>query len=546
MSWTRVAAVNDLADGQMKEISLPDRKILLSRVNGDYYATSATCTHYGAALIKGVLHGERLVCPWHGGCFNVVTGDIEEAPAMKKLEHYPVRVDPSGEVFVDVSNEIRFRPTKCPALETETYAIVGGGAAGLQAAETLREEGFMGRIVVICEEPFLPYDRPKLSKAYNPNGESIALRKAAFLKEKRIEVMLNTRVGAVLFDQPVIQFTDGEAMQYNKVLLATGCSVRTLDSINIAGGNAPNVHSVRTAEDTSRLAQDMVAGAHVVILGSSFIGVEMAAVARSRDCVVTVIGRADAPLQHVLGREVGCFLQEFHESKGVQFAMRNNIASLTTDPRSGRVTHAVLTDGRTLRADCVIVAVGVVPRTELLAVHPKVQLMRDGSVNVDKQLRVKGLEDLDVYACGDMVSMDGLGRIEHWAVAQQHGRVAATNMCGNFAQYNSVPFFWHAAFGKSVRCVGYAGPVDEVIVHKNRADWSFEAYFVRSGHVIAVATLGRDPIPAYAMELMRAGSMPSPDEVRIGNVDWAALLSAADQKATTRHPHGHHHHAHLH
>src|ERR1041385_3856954 len=223
-----VATAEELRDGEMKQISVAGTEILLARVDGTYHAIAAHCTHYGAPLVDGVLNGERIVCPWHHACFNVTSGDLEEPPAVDSLPCFSVRVE-NGKVLVDVPADAKDRRlppmTKRQRIDKRVFVIAGGGAAGYTAAQTLREDGFTGRVILITREDYLPYDRPNLSKEYlqgNAEPSWLPLRSEDFFAEHDIEVIRDREVQRVDAEKKLITFTDGKSLLCDRLLVATG------------------------------------------------------------------------------------------------------------------------------------------------------------------------------------------------------------------------------------------------------------------------------------------------------------------------------------
>ncbi len=229
-----VATTGELKDGEMKQVSVNGTDILLARVEGKYHAVGAHCTHYGAPLAEGVLNGERLVCPWHHACFNVTTGHLQEPPALDALPCYEVKVE-NDQVIIRVPDEMTDRRTpqmtKRDTKDKRLFVIAGGGAAGYTAAQTLREDGFRGRVVLITRENHLPYDRPNLSKDYlqgNAEPAWLPLRPDEFFAEHDIEVIRGREIERIDAARKTIEFADGETLVCDALLVATGGEPRKL------------------------------------------------------------------------------------------------------------------------------------------------------------------------------------------------------------------------------------------------------------------------------------------------------------------------------
>jgi apoptosis-inducing factor 3 len=508
----KVAKINDLQDGEMRQVVVGKTKVLLVRLQGNFYAIGGECTHYGGPLAEGALSGHRVVCPWHQAVFDVMNGDLKEPPALDAEPCYPVRVE-GDDVIVRAPKQGKNRRTPAMArrdpADNRTMVILGAGAAGNAAAETLRQDGFMGQVVMVTREPRLPYDRPNLSKGYlsgEAGPDALPWRTAEFYRDHDIEVWLEHRVTLVEAPRKTVTFADGTVLKYDALLLATGGVPRHLE---VPGAQWPNVFTLRSADDADAIIAAAAPDSRVVVIGAGFIGMEAAAALTKRGLAATIVGPGAVPLMRQLGPEIGGMLKQAQEEKGVAFRLGRTVVRLEGD---GRAQAVVLDNGEALAADLVVVGVGIKPATEILQ---GVLLNRDGSVSADRQLRVaEGL-----YAAGDVVRYpdwrDGTPiRIEHWRLAEQHGRVAAHNMAGHPVEFAGVPFFWSEQFDLFLQYVGYAASWDELIVHGDLAGRDFLAYYVKSDRVMAAAGLQRDRQLAALAELLRLNQAPAPAELR--------------------------------
>ena len=530
----RVAAVHDLADGEMKQVTVGDTDVLLSRIDGTYYACGAHCTHYGAPLADGVLHDGCVVCPWHHARFDVRTGALADPPALDSLPHYVVRVEGDG-VFVDVPDEAEGTPEGAayresggtpPASAPEgsddrTFAIVGAGAAGEVAAETLRAAGFRGRIVLITQEADRPYDRTALSKGYMGGAagdEALPLRDAGFFRRLGIEVLTGRRVTTLDAAAREIRFDDGDPLRYDQALVATGAAPRRLD---VPGSDLDGVFTLRSHADAQRIVQAAKAGQRAVVVGSSFIGMEAAAHLTQRGLDVTVVSKERVPFEAVLGEEVGRVHQRTHEAEGVSFFLDAEIERIERGEGGLRVR---MQGGEVAEGDLVLVGIGVTPATDFLEGVERHE--KDGGVLVDAHLRAAD----GLYAAGDIAHFPSPQtgeriRVEHWRLAQQHGRVAAFAMAGRDVVYDGVPFFWSGQFDVRPRYLGHAEAWDEVVIDGSLDEHSFLAYYVQGDRVLAVCGVGRDRAVAALHALMLAGKTPSAAAVR-GGFDPLKALGA--------------------
>jgi len=507
-----LARASDLREGEMKEFSAGETRILLARVRGEFHAVSATCPHYGAPLAEGALCGTRVICPWHHAAFNVTTGDLEEPPALDALASYDVRV--AGEqVLVRLPAETQDRRTPAmagcdAAADPYLFAILGAGAAGYAAAQALREEGFRGRVLLITREDRAPYDRPNLSKDYlqgHAEPEWMPLRPEEFYAEHGIELLRNREVTRVDADSKTITFEGGETLAYDALLVATG---GTPVRLNIPGSDLKNICLLRSFADADSVIATAARARRAVVVGASFIGMEAAAGLRERGLEVTVVAPSREPFESTLGPEVGAIFRRAHEARGVRFKLGSIVYRFEG---VHNVEAVVLDSGERIETDMVLVGAGVRPVTHFLE---GVTLDEDGAVVVDSRLRAAD----GLYAAGDIASFPDprtgeRARIEHWRTAQQQGRAAARNMAGRDTVFDAVPFFWTRQFDAGLLYVGRAAGWDEIVYRGDLSAHDFLAFYVKGGRVAAVAGMNRDRELAAAEELLRAGRMPAPEEL---------------------------------
>jgi apoptosis-inducing factor 3 len=519
-----LANTSDLGDGEMKEVSAGDTRILLARVGGEFHAVGATCPHYGAPLAEGALCGTRVVCPWHHACFDVTTGALTEPPALDSLPRYEVRVE-DGRVLARVPDEaedrVPPRMSRRDSSDARLFVILGAGAAGYAAAQTLREDGFRGRIALVTREDRAPYDRPNLSKDYlqgQAEPEWMPLRAEEFYREHDIGLLCGHEVTRVNADAKTVTFSSGDTLAYDALLVATGGAARRL---NIPGSDLKNVCLLRGFSDADSVIETAGRSKRVVVVGSSFIGMEAAASLRARGLDVTVVAPSREPFEATLGPEVGALFRRVHEEQGVKFKLG---AVVYRFEGTSSVEAVTLEGGERIEADMVLVGVGVHPATGFLE---GVTLNEDGSVVVDAHMRAAD----SLYAAGDIANFPDPRtgervRIEHWRTAQQQGRVAAHNMAGRRTAFDGVPFFWTRQFGTGLLYVGHASRWDEIIYSGDVAAQDFIAFYVKDGRVLAAAGVNRDRDMAALEELFRLNLMPEADELRGGTTDFAALLRA--------------------
>jgi len=493
----------------MHEVELVGAKILLIRQDGVVSGFSGKCTHYGAPLVKGALTSNRIICPWHGACFNSKTGDIEDFPGLSSLVKYRVE-ERGGDVWVlgDRLDQGRREQYTNPREVTEnsTVVVVGGGAAGHTALETFRNEGYGGRLVLLTAENTLPYDRPKLSKKLDVQLTEIQLRDNQWFKDSSIEVRLGTTVSGLDTVAKQMTTSTGEKINYDKILLATGSSPRKL---GVDGEELEGVRMLRSPSDANYIYNNC-AGKEVVIVGGSFIGMEVAAAIVEKCERVTVIDRNAMSFQSSFGDEVGQILHNLHKEKGVNFEFEEVVKEMLGS--EGKVTRVILGSGKELAAELVVVGVGTIPNTNLLTSLPDALDSR-GFLQVDEYMQ-SGLES--VWAAGDIVKFPlltfnkELVSIGHWGLAMYMGKIAALNIMGKQSPALTVPFFWSVQYGKSVRFAGTMTGTDSVKVHTDQD--TFLATYSKGGVVRGVATLGRDPAAAVFNSLVLEGGTVREEE----------------------------------
>ncbi|BAU63662.1 putative rubredoxin reductase [Stanieria sp. NIES-3757] len=520
-----VAKTTDLRDGQMQQIPVDDSQILLAKIKGKFYATGAFCTHYGAPLAKGVLHGERVVCPWHNACFKMTNGNLQEPPALDNLPSFPVRIEGEN-VLVKLPEKISDGCTPKmsnydPEKDRRVFVILGAGSAGSAAAETLRQEGFQGKIILISQEANLPYDRTKLSKNYlqgKASEDSLPLRSCEFYQEYEIELRFGQPVTKVDTFTKTITLADNATFTYDALLVATGGKARKL---NVPGSDLDNVFTLRQVEDAQHILNTVKQAKQAVIIGSSFIAMEAAASLRQQGIEVTVVSPSSVPFAKILGEEVGKMFQQLHEEKGVKFYLKTKVTELQGN---GKVATVVLDNGERIDTDLVLVGIGVEPITDYLI---GVELAEDRSIPVSEYLQAAAP---DLYAAGDIATFPyaPIGkptRIEHWRLAAQHGRIAAYNMVNpRPTKFDSIPFFWSGQYDLKLRYVGHATEWDQVVIDGDLKEQKFLAFYVKDRRILAVAGCGRDRDIAAIAELMRLEQMPNADQIQ--NTDWVEKLNS--------------------
>lgn len=472
--------VSAFADTAMVAGTVGDDEVLLVRTAHGFRAVGAKCTHKGAPLAKGLLVGETIRCPWHHACFDLRTGAAVAAPAFRALGRWTAE-ERDGRVFAEASLPAAEMPAG-PQPDGR-IVIVGAGAGGAAAADALAALGCGAQVTLIGNEAEAPYDRTMLTKHFlaGTAGEDELPLAIDDLVCRGVDVRLAATVAAIEPEGKRVRLTDGTVLPYAKLILATGAEPKRL---SVPGADLPHVRVLRTAADARALIAAVAQARHVVIAGGSFIALEAAAALRDRKLDVTVISPDQHPFRRTLGSAVAEAIMAVHRKRGTAFRLGVRITRI----EPGRVT---LDDGTTLPADLVLAGVGVEPRTALAEAAGLV--VEDGVV-VDERLRTS---DRDIYAVGDIARWpdphSGASvRVEHWAVAQRQGQVAAANAVGHNLRYDAVPFFWTLHFDYAVRLAGHALPGDVVTVEGDPSEKSAILHFTCDGRETAVATVEQD------------------------------------------------------
>ncbi|HEX3129130.1 MAG TPA: FAD-dependent oxidoreductase [Thermoanaerobaculia bacterium] len=472
----------DLPDGGQLAGHFGDEPVLLVRRGEVIFAVGASCTHYGGPLAEGIVVDDTVRCPWHHACFSLRTGEAVRAPALNPVAVYKVERD--GDRILVREKVEPAAPLHAPRKEDlASVVIVGAGAAGNCVAETLRREGYSGRIVVLAPEGEPPYDRPNLSKDYlagNAPEDWIPLHPRDFYDEHGIELR-KAEATAVDPKAKTVTLSDGTSLGYGALVLATGAEPIRLP---IPGADLPHVHVLRSLADSRSLIEASKSARRALVVGASFIGLETAASLRARNMDVTVVAPEEQPLGKILGPQLGGFIRSLHEEHGVVF-------KLGTKPKAILKDGVELESGETVPADLVVLGVGVKPR---LALAEAAGLDVDNGVLVDGHLQTSSP---GIYAVGDIASWPDPHsgqrlRVEHWVVAERQGQAVARSILGRGEPFAAVPFFWSQHYDVTISYVGHAAKWDSIEVSGSIEDRNATITYREAGRIAAVATIFRD------------------------------------------------------
>uniref|UniRef100_A0A8C8RFN2 Rieske domain-containing protein n=1 Tax=Pelusios castaneus TaxID=367368 RepID=A0A8C8RFN2_9SAUR len=470
----------------LQEVEVAGHKVLLVRNQLGFSAVGSKCTHAGAPLSKGVLAGNRLRCPWHGACFSVRTGDIEEYPTLDCLPCFKVPCPCYvSSIPVRQPHTQPEQTSLCPGHSSPARVLRVGvlSTAALVCAETLRQEAFTGRIIMVSQENHIPYDRTQLSKVCA--WPELVLKPLT----EGIEVW----TGKEVRDLPV-------QGKWKLIWSHFSYSPRQLQC---PGSNLENVCNLQTPEDAKRILQ-LATGRRVVVLGASFIGMEVAAFLSDRASAICIVEREEFPFQAVLGPHVGEVAMKMLQNKGVKFYMKAEISELRGENRkvSKSLTPMPLLDCSQNLGLSFLFQSGHMP-------FPSTGHL----VSKFMQTNVPG-----VFAAGDVTSFPialfsgTTATIRHWQIAQAHGHTAALNMLNKRKELHTVPFFWTSLFGKSIRYAGYGKGYTDTVVKGNLEQLKFLVFYIKDDRVIAAASLNFDPMVSVVAEAMYSGRQISKAE----------------------------------
>jgi NADPH-dependent 2,4-dienoyl-CoA reductase/sulfur reductase-like enzyme/nitrite reductase/ring-hydroxylating ferredoxin subunit len=475
--------ISQVVDGTMIAGHAEGQPVLLAHSGGEWFAIGAVCSHYSGPLPEGLLVGDTVRCPWHHACFSLRTGAALRPPALNDVSCW--RVEQRGEMVYVTGKARKPATARLGRRGPESVVIVGAGAAGDSAAETLRREGYEGSLTLYDSDPDAPYDRPNLSKDYLAGTASedwIPLHPPDFYRDKGIGIVHDRRVMAVEPKARRIRLDDGQTREYGALILAPGATPVRLPTEMERG--TPPVHYLRTFADSKAIIAAAANAECVVILGASFIGLEVAASLRARKLEVHVVAPDARPLERIMGAELGEFIQKLHEENGVVFHLQQTAKAIA----GGSVT---LENGVRLKPDFVVAGIGVRPNVELAE---RAGLTVDRGVLVDERLQTSAA---GIYAAGDIARWPDPHtgeriRVEHWVVAQRQGQAAARSILDRAERFDAVPFFWSQHYDVPINYVGHAEGWDTIEVDGNIAARDCAVRFKRGGRVLAVATIYRD------------------------------------------------------
>jgi NADPH-dependent 2,4-dienoyl-CoA reductase/sulfur reductase-like enzyme/nitrite reductase/ring-hydroxylating ferredoxin subunit len=502
--------------------------VLIARVGENFFAIGGKCTHYGGPLAEGLIDGETVRCPWHHACFNLRNGAAVAAPALNDVASYEIAIEnetvrivgkkATQEIAAASRHQGDSRAPDTVKLQQpspsqpSSVVIIGAGAAGNACAEMLRRELYCGPVIMLDPDTDAPYDRPNLSKDYLAGSapeEWLPLHPKEFYEAQAIDVRRGARVKSIDRAGAKVILEDETSLPYGALLIATGASPMHLD---VPGGDS--IRYLRTLGDCREIITAAGSARSAVVIGASFIGLEVAASLRARGLEVSVVGLEDVPLAKVLGADLGALVKKVHEDKGVKFFLKHSVASIAGN-------KATLDDGTVLDADFIVAGIGVKPNT---ALAETAGLTMDKGISVNEYLETS---DPRIFAAGDVARFPDAHstvriRIEHWMVAERQGQVAARNMLGQKVRFDDVPFFWSAHYDAlTIGYTGHAEGWESTTVEGSIEHMDCAVSFMHEGRRAAVATINRDRQALQAEIEMEREVLLLPPSAHRGNVSGA-------------------------
>ena len=406
---------------------------------------------------------------------------------------------------------------------TEKIVIAGAGHAASQVIASLRQHKFAGQIVLVGDEPYLPYQRPPLSKKFlagEMDVERLYVKPESFYDDPQIQLRLHTTVLALDPEAKTVKVEDGDDIRYDKLVLALGSRARTL---NVEGADLEQVHYLRTIADVEDIRAELDAGRRMVVIGAGYIGLEVAAVARRLELDVTVLEMADRVMSRVVSPEISDFYQIEHANHGVKLKLSTNVTAVRGKKR---VRVVETSDGEEIPADFVVVGIGILPNTELAA---QAGLEVSNGIVVDDRCQTS---DKHIYAVGDCTSHPSniYGRrlrLESVHNALEQAKIAASNLCGEVAHYSDVPWFWSDQYDLKLQIAGLSEGYDDVVIRGNPADRSFACLYLRDGRLIAVDAVNAPKDFMQSKALIASHAVLSVDDLANPKIALRDLASNA-------------------
>eukprot|EP00347_Sterkiella_histriomuscorum_P005841 403355065 len=532
----------DIKDGEMRTISVHgNQKILIAKYQNKLYAVGNTCPHQGAALNTGMLINDKVVCPWHGAQFDIKSGALEQFPSVDGIPSYQIIENQDGKSFVKVPMNIK-KAEPVPMVKRDIndktrYVILGGGPAGLSCAETLRQSGFTGEIIVLTAEDIISYDRTQLTKNLpRVQVKDILVRDEQYIQNADIDFKLGSRVESLDVQNKQLILSSGETLHYDKLCISPGASPF---KPRIPGIDQENVLPIRTYKDVEKIKGLLSKGdiKNLVIMGTGFIGSEVAASLKTKyedEINIEVISMESVPLERQFGKDVGSVIYNQHIKNDIKMHMSKKVVEIRGE--NNKAHSVVLDDGTIIQADLLLLGAGVFPATQFLK-GSGLEMDNWGGIICDPFLKTS-VED--IFSAGDSASFPYWPtgqrvRMEHWGTAQDQGSHAAFNMMNKRIPYGNIPFLWTEHYGQAIQYVGYAFEFHEVYIQGSLEDQEFLAFYIGKGdQVLAVAGASRSLDIITYQEALQQNVMPSASKIKSGEETIETIRAKLQQNTGSR------------
>lgn len=512
-----VCKLADVQEGNLKEIGIGSKRFLICKVLGRIYCVSAKCPHEAGSLTSGFLNGFHIVCPLHGAEFDVRTGQLVSPPGLKSISSYEVS-EKDGMVVVNLEKTMeKYQQGQKP--DPRHFVIIGAGAAGATAAETLRKEGFTGKITILSNENLLPYDRVLLSKNFFLTRKDLEFRKKEHYSENKIEILDNTTVTQVT--RNLVKTSDGQEFLYDKLLIATGASPKIPNEFGQYLGTE-NFLSLRNFEDYEKLKMQVEKAKKICIIGNRFLGLECAASISKQfpEVEVSFIEYDPQALGKVIGPILYSHVFASHKASGIKTIFGSKFRKFVIE--HNKITSVVLDQGP-IETDLVLISVGSSIKTPFL---PSDLKNTDETVPVNSFMQTRYE---NVYAAGDIAefqcNLTGTNeRIEHWAVAQQQGKAAALNMLEKQKAYEDIPYFWSEQFDY-LEMAGFVNNhdewIDEIIDENCKI-----SFFFKQNQCIGVAAVNAPGVILKLKVALTRKTMPLYSDFMAKSITSSDIISS--------------------
>lgn len=512
----------NIQEGEMKQYKYGDKdkeSILILKYKGELRALSNYCTHFGAPLHTGVLIDRVVKCPYHGASFDIITGKTDISPSLNGLETFEI-IKQDDKYFVKLPNNIKnFKAPEMASRDpknNDIFVIIGGGPAGLSAAETLRQSGFTGEIKIIAKENYLPYDRASLSKFLPNTVDNLYLRNKDFFSSNEINIITGVEALDINIQDKTISLSNSTKQKFTKVLIATGSSPNQPD---IKGyiENSKNIHFLRTFDDANKIKSDVKNKKNIVIVGGNFISMELASFIKkeNKDAEVTIVIRGKSPFEKELGDEVGNILKKLHEDNGIKFLLNLEVEEICGN--NGLTNKLKLSNGNEINTDMVVFGIGGNPNTKFV----KDIVEMDGN-HIKSNLFLNTSQE-NIYSAGDVTSIPFIHsgiryKYGHYVSAQQQGAIAALNMLNKNVPYDYIPYYWTRMWDKSLQFTGTGSSFDEIFIDGDLSKYEFVAYYFKNGNLVGCSSMGVPNAVNIVYEAFKADILPKANLIKNGSI----------------------------